>query len=103
MARAVRTGARVAYIDHDPEVTDYLGDVMPGGEGIAVVTADLRCPAAVWSDPGLLKVIDPAEPVCFILALVLHALPPQEAGQVICEYMRLAAPGSVMAVSTPRI
>ena len=102
MARAVRADARVAYVDHDDEVTDHLGDTITDG-GIAVVRADLRDPAAVWADPGLLKVIDPAEPVCVILALVLHALPPWKARAVVAGYMRLAAPGSVVAVSTPRV
>ena len=83
VARSVHPAARVAYVDHDPEVTDYLADVMPvegGREGIAVVSADLRDPAAVWSDPGLKGVIYPDVPVCFVMTLVLHFLPPGRPG-----------------------
>ena len=106
VARSVHPAARVAYVDHDPEVTDYLADVMPvegGREGIAVVSADLRDPAAVWSDPGLKGVIYPDVPVCFVMTLVLHFLPPWKARLVVQEYMRLAAPGSIIAISTPRV
>ena len=102
VARSVRPGARVCYVDHDPEVTDYLGDVITDG-GIAAVTADLRDPAEVWSDPGLLKVIDPGEPACLILTLVLHFVPAWKARAVVQGYMRLAAPGSIVAVSVPRV
>ncbi len=105
-ARSVAPAARVAYVDDDAEVTDYLSDVMlveGGREGIAVVSADLRDPAAVLSDPALLEVIDPSEPVCLVLTLVLHSLPPWKARQVVCEYMRLAVPGSAIAISTPRV
>lgn len=103
-AWSVRPGAVVAYVDHDPEVTDFLHDVMPGGdgEGIAVVHADLRHPAAVMSDPGLLKVIDPGQPCCVILSLVLHFMPERRAREVIAGYARLIAPDSYMVISCGR-
>lgn len=103
MARAVVPSARVAYVDNDPEVTDHLADVVLDGgqEGIAVVNADLRHPAEVLTDPGLLKVIDPDQPVLVILALVLHFTPSVPAAAIVREYARRLAPGSLIAVSTP--
>ena len=102
MAGAVRPGARVAYVDRDEEACDFLADAAPG-EGVAVVNADLRDPAAVMSDPGLLKVIDPAEPVCVILALVLHLMPEACARSLIAGYARRLAAGSYVAISVPAI
>lgn len=105
VARAVRRSARVGYVDSDPEVVDWLSDVMPDGrdKGIAVVRADLSDPADVLSDPSLLKVINPAEPVCVIAALVLHFWTAEQAKAIIAGYAERLAAGSLIAVSTPRI
>ncbi len=67
--------------------------------GVAAVEADLRDPAAVLTDPQLRAVIDLREPVCVILAAVLHFLDADAARQVTAGYARLIAPGSCMAVS----
>ena len=102
VARSVRTDARMAYVDCDSEVTDCLADTMPDGDGIAVVNADLRHPAAVMSDPGLLKVIDPGQPCCVILSLILHFMPERRAREVVAGYARLIAPGSYVVISCGR-
>lgn len=100
IARAVNPAATVAYVDHDPEVCDFLRDVTldPAAPGIAVVTADLRDPEAVLEDKGLREVIDPDEPVCLLFASVL----PDRAQALVAEYAGLIAPGSYVAISCPR-
>ena len=106
MARSVLPGARAVYVDSDPEVTDHLRDVTLGGreqEGVRVIGADLSRPADVLFDPALLEIINPAEPVAVIATLVLHFLPLPLARAVIRGYTQLLAPGSVIAVSVPRI
>ena len=104
-ARAVRPDARVGYVDSDAEVIDHLGDVTLAGphEGIAVVRADLSDPAAVLAELEREKIIDPSAPACVIATLVLHFRAPEEARELIAAYAGLLAPGSCLAISTPRV
>jgi len=105
-ARSLLDGAaRVAYVDWDQDVTEYLAYAAPGAgtDGIAVVQADLSDPAAVMTDPGLLKVIDPARPACLLACLVLHFRPPAEAEAIIAGYAARLAPGSLVAICIPRV
>ena len=99
VARAVNPAARVAYVDIDPVVLSHARALLATSDGVAAVAADLRDPAAVLADPQLRAVIDPAEPVCVILAAVLHFLDADAARQVTAGYARLIAPGSCLAVS----
>jgi S-adenosyl methyltransferase len=100
-AQAINPDARVVYVDNDPIVHAHASALL-GGKGVGVVAADVRHPAAVLADPDLRAVIDPDEPVCVLLAMVLHYLPAAEACQVVAGYGELLAPGSVLAVSMPR-
>ena len=100
VARAVRPGARVAYADWDPVVTDEL-DVLVDGDrpGLAVVNADLRDPGAVLA--AARDVIDPREPACILLVSVLQRA--REAAEVVAGWAEAAAAGSYIAVSVPVI
>ncbi len=97
-AQAVLPAARVAYVDTDPMVLSHARALL-AGPGVAAVAADLRDPAAVLADPELRAVIDPAEPVCVILAAVLHFLDAGTAREVAAGYARLSAPGSCLVIS----
>jgi O-methyltransferase involved in polyketide biosynthesis len=103
-ARAVIPAARVAYVDHDPEVIDETEVILDkdGHEGIAAVRADLRDPGAVLAAPGLLGVIDPGAPACVILALVLQFVPAEQAREAVAGYAARLAAGSVVVISVPR-
>jgi S-adenosyl methyltransferase len=105
MARAVLPQARVAYADIDPVAVRHMQAVraLEGwGEGTAVTEADLTDPAAVLKDPAVRAVIDPAEPVCVILGLVLGTMPAWQAREVVTEYADLVAPGSLVVISCAR-
>ena len=97
-ARAVLPGAQVAYVDTDPMVLSHARALL-AGHGVAAAAADLRDPDAVLADPELRAVIDPAEPVCVILAAVLHFLDADAARAVTAGYARLIAPGSFLVIS----
>jgi len=105
VARSVMPGARVAYVDKDPEAADFLRYVMPGGasEGVGVVCEDLRHPAGVWREAVKAGVVRPDQPVCVIVTLVLHLMTPTAARALAGQYARRAAPGSLVAVSVPHI
>jgi len=64
--------------------------------------ADLTDPAAVLANPDVLAVIDPARPVCVLLACVLYFLCADAARKVVTGYAQLLAPGSVIAISLIR-
>ena len=98
-ARAVLPSTRVAYVDIDPVVLSHARALLATSDGVAAVEADLRDPAAVLAHPDLRAVIDLREPVCVILAAVLHFLDADAARQVTAGYAHLIASGSCIAVS----
>jgi O-methyltransferase involved in polyketide biosynthesis len=97
--RAVMPAARVAYVDIDPVVLSHARALLATSDGITAVAADLRSPEAVFTDPELRAVIDPAWPVCVILGAVLHFMPAEAAREVSAEYARLLAAGSCLVIS----
>lgn len=101
VARAVVPGSRVAYVDDDRVVVSHIRALFAHwDDGIAAVQADLAAPAVVLANPELRAVIDPGQPVCVLLGLVLHFIDADAAREVVAGYGRLAPPGSVIAVST---
>lgn len=101
-ARAISPAARVCYVDNDAVVVTHAKALLAGPDGIAATRADLTDPAAVWKDPAVRAVIDPAEPVCLILTLVLHFMDAAEARRVAAGYASVAAPGSALVISVAR-
>jgi SAM-dependent methyltransferase len=100
-ARAVLPAARVAYVDIDAVVLSHARALLArlAGPGVTVAAADLSDPEAVFADPDLRAVIDPAEPVCVILGAVLHFLDSGTAREVTAGYARRIAPGSCLVIS----
>ena len=105
LARHVRPGSRVAYVDSDDEAADWLRWKMPGGDGpgVAVIGADLSRPGEAWGHAVLHGVIDPELPACILLTLVLQRWSPAGARALVRGYAELAAPGSIVTVSVPHI
>lgn len=101
-ARAVKAGARVCYVDNDPVVVRHADALLVRPDGIASAEADLTDPAAVWASPQVRAVIDPSEPVCVILALVLHFFDIEQARGVVAAFASDAAPGSAFVISVGR-
>jgi len=105
IARSVRPGARVAYVDKDPEACDYLRYVMPGAAsgGVEVIREDLRHPAGAWREAVKAGVVRPEQPACILATSVLHLMAPAAARALIGQYARRAAPGSMFALAVPHI
>jgi hypothetical protein len=110
-ARVVNPAARCVYVDSDPMVLTHSramrarvrrGDDFEPAEGVAVAEADLREPGKVLANPEVLAVIDPAEPACVILGLVLGLMPARQAREVVTAYADLIAPGSYVVISCVR-
>lgn len=96
-ARAVLPGARVAYIDHDPAVIEHGRALVPAS--VRYLPGDLMEPEAILSHADLAGFLDLARPVCLILALTLHVLPPGTARAVAGVLVRAVAPGSYLIVT----
>ena len=101
-AQAANSSARVAYVDNDPIVVSHSRAFRVGAKGVAVVDADLTDPASVFARRGVRAVIDPAEPVCIVLGLVLSLMPGHQAREVVSGYADLIAPGSCVIISCGR-
>ena len=98
-ARGVIASARVVYVDSDPVVVLHAQSLLSGPDGVTAVRADLAQPETVMSPQTLGHLLDPAEPMCVMLAAVLHFMSAATAHDLVRRYTRLLAPGSVLAVS----
>jgi O-methyltransferase involved in polyketide biosynthesis len=98
-ARNVDPSARVIYVDNDPVITAHSRAVDARGAGITAITGDARDAAGVFTNSDLRKVIDPRQPVCVLLAAVLHFMPPEDAEDAVQRIRSLIAPGSLVAIS----
>jgi S-adenosyl methyltransferase len=101
-AGAASPSARVAYVDDDPVVLARSRAFRAPARGVAVIAADLTDPGSVLANLGLRAVIDLAQPVCFIFGLVLGLIPAARARDIVAGYMRRAAPGSYVVISSGR-
>jgi hypothetical protein len=96
-ARAIVPGARVAYVDRDPVVTEHGRSLVPAG--VRYLHGDLAEPEAVLASGDLTGFIDFSRPVCLVLTLVLHVLDPGTARAVVGVLVRALAPGSYLVVT----
>lgn len=99
IARKTQPGARVAYVDNDPVVLCHARALLAGRPGVAVVAGDLRQPGAILGSPDLRGLIDLRQPVCVILASVLHFVTAPEADAAVAAFTAAMAPGSYLICS----
>jgi SAM-dependent methyltransferase len=95
-------GPRVCYVDHDPVVVTHARALLTKPAGVDVVQADLSDPAGVLEHPDVTSIIDRSEPVCVLLAMILHFYDPVTARELTRGYASLLAPGSALAISCGR-
>jgi SAM-dependent methyltransferase len=101
-AREIAPGARVCYVDNDPVVVTHARALLTKPVGVEVAEADLSDPSGVLEHPGITSIIDWSEPVCVLLAMVLHFYDPVMARELADEYASRLAPGSALAISCGR-
>lgn len=100
-ARAVVSGAKVAYVDNDPVVLSHLNALVAEGDpGITVADCDVREPAAILD--AIASGIDLTEPACLIMGYLLHFSSPQAARDLVASYAAALAPGSYVVISVIR-
>jgi S-adenosyl methyltransferase len=100
VVQAVARGAHIVYVDHDPMVAAYAGQLLADDGTTAVVTADVREPDSILSDPALLKLIDFAQPVGLLMTAVLHFVADgSDPWALVARYVGATAPGSYLVLS----
>lgn len=102
-ARGVNPAARVCYLDNDPMAVVHIRALMAKEPGVAAAAQDLADPAAVLADPGVTSVISLSDPVCLILASVLHFYEAARAREIVGSYVSRLPPGSAVVISCLRV
>jgi len=92
--------SRVVYVDNDPMVAVYAGQLLAADGTTAVVTMDLRDPGAVLGHPDLRAVIDFAEPVGLLMTAVMHFVADgSDPWGLVHRYVDATASGSYLVLS----
>ncbi|QKG24413.1 SAM-dependent methyltransferase [Actinomadura verrucosospora] len=100
VARSVRPGARVVYVDSDPLVVAHGRALVGDDPGIGVVRADLCEPAEVLDDPAVRGLIGSGRPVCALFVAVLHFVPDErDPAGLVRRYAEALPAGSHVIVS----
>lgn len=100
VAREVRPGARVAYVDVDPIAVTHSRSILGDDPHSVVLHADLTDPERVLKDPELRRMIDFTEPVCVILVAVAHFIADTELlHRVVDRYREEIPAGSYLILS----
>jgi trans-aconitate methyltransferase len=98
--RRVIPEARVVYVDIDPMVAAYAGELVTDPENARVIIADARDPDVVLGHPEMTGLIDFTRPVGFLITAVLHFVTDdRDPWLIMSRYMSALAPGSYLALS----
>jgi hypothetical protein len=101
-ARELIPDPRVCYVDNDPVVVTHARALLTKPAGVNIAEVDLSGPGGVLEHPGVTSIIDRSEPVCVLLAMVLHFYDPAMARELAHGYASRLAPGSALAISCGR-
>jgi hypothetical protein len=92
--------ARVLYVDNDPLVRVHADALLTGEGRTRVITADLRDPDSVLSDPQTRELIDFGQPVGLLMTAVLHFVADgSDPWGLVARYLAELAPGSYLALT----
>jgi SAM-dependent methyltransferase len=100
LAQGVAPDARVVYVDNDPVVASHGQALLASGDQVGMVSGDLRDPASILRHPGVLGLLNLAQPVAVLCTSILHFVA-DEAGphKIIAEYRDHLTPGSYLAIT----
>ncbi|MGP3961122.1 SAM-dependent methyltransferase [Nonomuraea sp. 3N208] len=100
VAQRANPESRVVYVDNDPMVLAHGRALLAENERTAVVTSDLRDPAAILADEAVARLIDLGRPVGVMLVGILHHLHDDEDPRGIVEaYMAAVPSGSHLFIT----
>ena len=96
VAALANPGARVAYVDNDEVVISHAAALLARPGQVAAVPGDVRRPQDILAHRELAALIDPGEPFCVILAMVLDFIPPAEAARIMAALRDAMPAGSFL-------
>ncbi len=100
IAQEADPGARVVYVDNDPIVLTHARVRLADNENTTIICADVKCPAALFEDPGLRAHIDLTEPFAVLVSGVLQHLSEAAApARVAAEIRDRLTPGSYLLMT----
>lgn len=100
IAQAMSPGTRTVYVDNDPVVLAHARALLSETPRVAVVSGDVRDPAAIMASPGVRELIDVSQPVCLILLAITHFVRDDEGpASVVAAFRDALAPGSYLIFS----
>jgi hypothetical protein len=98
--RRVIPEARVAYVDIDPMVAAYAGELLTDPERTRVIIADARDPDVVLGHPEMTDLIDFTRPAGFLITAMMHFVTDErDPWRIMSRYVSVLAPGSYVALS----
>jgi hypothetical protein len=101
IAQRVAPEAKVAYVDNDPTVITHALALLAKDQNVIAFPGDARDPEAILADPRLADLISFAEPVCVILAALLHFVAPGSAREMTAAFIGALPAGSYLIISIP--
>ncbi len=100
VVREIAADARVVYVDNDPMVRAYAGDLLTDSRLTTFVFADLRDPGQVLGNRQLQGLIDFTQPVGLLMTAVLHFVDDSaDPWGLVARYTGALVPGSYLALS----
>jgi O-methyltransferase involved in polyketide biosynthesis len=100
VARRLAPGARVAYVDYDPDVVMHAQALLGSDPGAIAIEADMREPEVILRRVTEQGFIDLTEPVAILMLAVVHFIPDTaQAAQIVATFRERVAAGSYLALT----
>lgn len=78
VAQEAAPGARVVYVDIDPDTVAQANAILAGNPDAEMIQGDLREPAQTLAHPSVRRRIDFSRPAGLVIGSVLHMYPDSE-------------------------
>jgi len=100
IAQRTAPDARVVYVDIDPVAVSHSRQILAGNERVAAIQEDVRRPEQILEHPGLMALLDFAEPVAVLVVALFHFVPDaDDPADLLARLTAPLAPGSHLVIS----
>lgn len=100
VAKEVRDGVHVVYVDNDPMVLAHGRALLCEADTATVIQADIRNPEELFDTPEVRQFLDFDQPVALLMFGILHHIPDDDdPGGIAAAFRRKLPSGSYLAIS----